>query len=187
MIRVLTVNEMQQADKFTIENLGVSESELISRAGNAVKEEIERIFVGGRVLFVCGIGNNGKDGVEASKLLKFTHGFSVNCINADETALIELDKPYDIIVDCIFGTGLKREVTGVYKAVIEKINCKKAKVVSVDIPSGLNGDNGLPLGVAVKADYTICIQELKVGLLLNDGRDYSGEISTKDIGISIWG
>ncbi len=187
MIRVLTVKEMQLADKYTIESLGTPEEILIERAGTAVKEEIEKLFLGGRVLFVCGKGNNGQDGIYASKLLKLVHGFSVFTVNADEKAIDRLNNKYDIIVDCIFGTGLKREVDGIYKEIIEKINNSGAKIISVDIPSGLNGDNGKPMGVAVKADYTICIQELKTGLLLNDGIDYCGKIIVKDIGISIWG
>ncbi|MGN1104014.1 MAG: NAD(P)H-hydrate dehydratase, partial [Candidatus Coproplasma sp.] len=89
----------------------------------------------------------------------------------------------DIIVDCLFGTGLNRTVGGEYVGVISKISLAGAYVISVDIPSGINGDNGIALGCAVKADKTIAIAYPKVGLYLNDGIDFSGEIVVKDIGI----
>ena len=74
-----------------------------------------------------------------------------------------------IVVDCIFGTGLSRSVEGVFAEVINKINSCGAYVISADIPSGLNSDSGLIMGVCVNADKTVAIGELKTGMLLNDG------------------
>lgn len=187
MERILSVEQMRNADSFTINSLGITEEELVERAGSAVANEIYRRFKGGRVLVCIGKGNNGADGKVVAEKLSKIHGFSVSTINISNGFFKLFDKKYDIIVDCIFGTGLNREVDGKYKQAIEKINNSNAFVVSCDIPSGLNGDNGKVFGVAVKANLTIAIQELKLGHFLGDGPDYCGEVIAKDIGISIWG
>lgn len=186
MERILTTAQMKNADKFTIEKLGVDESTLIERAGTAVYEEIIKRFRGGRVLVCVGKGNNGKDGQVIYEKLNKTHGFSAQILSVYNGIFKMFDTHFDIIVDCIFGTGLNRQVEGVYKTAIEKINTSNSFVVSVDIPSGLNGDTGLALGVSVKANLTVAIGEYKLGHFLNDGLDYCGEVILKDIGISVW-
>ncbi len=186
MERVLTVAEMREAERYTESVLGLPESTLIERAGVALADEIIKRFAGGRVLVCVGRGNNGKDGKTLAKILSARHGFSVSVFNA-ETAFFKLfDKKFDIIVDCLFGTGLNREVTGRYKTAIDKINESGAFVISCDIPSGINGDSGKVMGAAVKADLTIAVQEYKTGLFLGDGIEYSGETVARDIGISVW-
>lgn len=186
MERILTASQMREADKFTIETLGIPEVELIDRAGSAVADEIIKRFKGGRVLVCVGVGNNGKDGLVAAKILSSNHGFNVTVLDVKESDLIIFNKKFDIIVDCIFGTGLNRTVEGKYKDAIEKINQSGAFVISCDIPSGINGNNGRVMGVAVRANLTIAIQELKVGNFLNEAIDYCGEVVIKDIGISVW-
>lgn len=187
MERILTTEQMRHADNYTIEKLGVSQEILVERAGAAVAEEIIKRFPGGRVLVCIGVGNNGADGKVIATLLAKKHGFSVNTINVSNGIFKLFDKKYDIIVDCIFGTGLNRPVEGKFKKVIDLINKSGAYVVSCDIPSGLNGDSGLIMGVAVKANLTVAIQEFKLGHFLNDGIDCCGDVVAKDIGISIWG
>ncbi len=187
MERILSTEQMRVADGYTIDKLGVPEELLIERAGKAVVDEIVKRFRGGRVLICIGKGNNGEDGKIIAKYLSLTHGFSVAVINVYNGIFKLLDKKFDIIVDCIFGTGLNRAVEGKYKTAIEKINQSGAYIISCDIPSGLNGDTGLAMGVAVKANLTVAIQEYKFGHFLNDGIDYCGEVVAKDIGISIWG
>lgn len=186
MERILSAEQMRRADKFTIENLGVPEEVLVERAGGAVSDVIKKRFQGGRVLVCVGKGNNGADGRVIANNLSNTHGFSVVCVDVNEQLLNVFDKKFDIIVDCIFGTGLNRNVEGVYKQFIQRINESGAFVVACDIPSGLNGNNGKVLGVAVKSNLTVAVQEYKLGHFLNDGPDYSGEIVCKDIGISVW-
>ncbi|MBQ6922951.1 MAG: NAD(P)H-hydrate dehydratase [Clostridia bacterium] len=186
MERILTVAEMRAEEINTIASLGVPTSALIERAGTALAEEIRKRFKGGRVLVCIGRGNNGEDGKILAKILSGIHGFSVATFNAEVGFYKIFEKKFDIIVDCLFGTGLNREVTGRYKTAIEKINDSGAFVVSCDIPSGINGDNGRVMGAAVKADLTVAVQEYKLGLFLNEGIDYSGEKVAKDIGISVW-
>ena len=185
MIRVLSVEEMISAES-SIKNLGVTESTLVSRAGNAIAEEISTRFKGGRILFVCGKGNNGADGKVASSILSQKHGFKVGVTEVNGN-LSAFQKEWDIIVDCIFGTGLNREVTGNALKAINAINNAKAYKIAVDLPSGLSGNGGVIMGVAVKADLTIAIQEYKYGHFFGDGVEYSGELTVKDIGISVWG
>ena len=187
MERILTTEQMRQADRFTIDELGVLEETLVFRAGKAVADEIVKRFHGGRVLVCIGNGNNGEDGKVIARLLSEKHGFSVTTVNVKNGIFKVFDYKYDLIVDCIFGTGLNRNVEGKYKTAIEKINASGAYVVACDIPSGLNGDNGSVMGVAVKARLTIAIQEFKTGHFLGEGLDYCGETIAKDIGISIWG
>ncbi|HHV96984.1 MAG TPA: NAD(P)H-hydrate dehydratase [Clostridiaceae bacterium] len=89
----------------------------------------------------------------------------------------------DMIVDGILGTGLKGEVTGLVSDVIKIINESGKFVLSIDIPSGLNGSTGQVMGVCVKADKTVTFGLPKVGLLLHPGCEYAGEIIVADIGI----
>lgn len=187
MERILTVKQMTDMDKFTIEKLGISSEVLIERAGVAIADEIIKRFPGGRVLVCVGKGNNGEDGKIVAKILSKRHGFTVATLNVFNGIFKIFEKKFDIIVDCIFGTGLNKEVDGKFKQAIELINNSGAYVVSCDIPSGLNGDTGLAMGIAVKANLTIAIQEYKIGHFLNDGPDYTGQVIAKDIGISIWG
>ncbi len=186
MERILTVEQMRTADAYTINGLGVLQSDLVQRAGKAVADEILKRFYGGRVLVCVGKGNNGADGRIVADILSKKHGYSVVVYNVVTGMLKVFDKKYDIIVDCIFGTGLNKKVEGKYKSAIEKINASGAYVVSCDIASGLNGNTGCAMGEAVRANLTVAIQEYKLGHFLNDGMDYSGEVVCKDIGISVW-
>lgn len=202
----LTNAQMRQADAYTIENLGVPSKVLMARAGAAIAEETARVATDKRVtkiLVVCGLGNNGGDGYVCARELS-KRGFDTE-IYAFEGELSEDCKReklltecryfchtsgvidfsgYGIIVDCIFGTGLSRPVSGEFARVIEAINNSRAFVVSADIPSGLNGDNGRVCGIAVKADLTVAIAAKKVGECIADGLDYCGEIVVRDIGVT---
>ena len=186
MERILTAEQMKIADRYTISTLGITEDVLVERAGTAVAEEIFNRFKGGRVLVCIGKGNNGADGQVVANLLSKRHGFKVDVLLVEDATLKLFDDKYDIILDCIFGTGLNREVCGIHKEIIKKINSSGAFVISCDVPSGLCSENGKVLGVAVKAKMTIAIQEYKTGYFLNDGPDYCGKIVVKDIGISVW-
>ena len=186
MERILSVDQMRSADEYTINSLGVSKSVLVERAGSAVADEIKKRFRGGRVLVCIGKGNNGADGKIVADILNRTHGFSVTTFSISSGLFKVFDKKYDIIVDCIFGTGLNREVDGRFKTTIQKINDSNCFVVSCDIPSGLNGNTGNVMGISVKANLTIAIQEYKLGHFLGCGPNYTGELVCKDIGISVW-
>ncbi len=186
MERILTVCQMQKADSYTINNLGVSQGELVFRAGEGVADVIKEQFFGGRVLVCVGKGNNGKDGLIIADILSKTHGFSVTVFDSEKPNYDLFNKEFDIIIDCLFGIGLNRQIEEKYKDIIDKINAIDCYKIACDIPSGINGDTGGVMGVAVKANMTVAIGELKVGHFLGDGIDYCGKLILKDIGISVW-
>lgn len=199
MQKFLTNAQMRASDEYTIKVLGIPSMTLMRRAGGAIAAEVCKIAgEGSSIVVVCGSGNNGGDGyICAQALLK--KGYSVSVYDAAtsprskecQNAASEYKGGYtrdiagDIIIDCLFGTGLCRKVEGEYAKLIEKINSCGAFVVSADIPSGLNGDNGLVMGVAVRADLTIAIGEYKCGHALGDGKDYCGALKKVDIGIVV--
>ncbi|MBI5586835.1 MAG: NAD(P)H-hydrate dehydratase [Deltaproteobacteria bacterium] len=87
-----------------------------------------------------------------------------------------------VIVDAIFGTGLKAPVRGISARAIESINSSRKKVVAIDIPSGIDATTGAILGSAVRADLTVTMAAPKLGLYLYPGRSYSGRVEVVDIG-----
>ncbi len=95
---------------------------------------------------------------------------------------------YNIIVDAVFGIGLSREVEGIYAEIINSINSAKIedeslKIISIDAPSGVDTDNGMIMGTAVKADETVTFGKAKVGLIMYPGASYAGKLKVHDIGI----
>lgn len=212
MKRVLTNAEMRAADRYTIERRGVPSLTLMERAGIALADEAERIFSAGKILVVCGGGNNGGDGFVCARILRerdrvvdvvcHAEKFSVDCAEMQgrwraaggtvyasiEDAADGEEKKYTGIVDCLYGTGFHGCLQGKDLATVRSI-CAMAKrgvkVLAADIPSGVNGDNGRMEGEAVQADVTLCIGELKRGVLLNDGIDYAGCVKRVDIGIEL--
>lgn len=198
MIKYLTNAQMRAADRYTMETLKHSSLSLMERAGGAIAEHTAAAASkNAKILVVCGGGNNGGDGYVCARLL-LSRGYDVKVWDVSEgkyspdcTAVKKLYAggyddgvdSCDIIVDCIFGTGLCRKVEGKAANVIRAVNASGAYVISADIPSGINGDNGLVEGVAVKADITVAIAQYKFGHILGDGVDYCGKVVPADIGI----
>ncbi len=193
----LNNGQMRGADAKTIAS-GVSGETLMARAGKALAEEVIAAAGGlltKKILIVCGLGNNGGDGyVCARELLSRGASVKVYAVQGKLSPDCAREKTRyegvytdkisgEIIVDCLFGTGLCRPVEGALAQVINQINSSGATVVSADIPSGINGDNGRVEGVAVKADITVAFAYPKYGCVLGDGIDYSGKTVVKDIGI----
>lgn len=198
MEKVLTNSQMRAADEYTVSVSGIPSRTLMRRAGASIAEEVLRAAEERglkSILVVCGTGNNGGDGYVCAEVLRgrgadvkvfaFDGAASEDCAGERKAYGGEYAREIsaDLIVDCIFGTGLSREVTGRYAEVIEKINSCGAFVVSADIPSGIGGDCGLAHGSAVKADVTVAVAEYKVGHFLGDGADYCGKVVKRDIGI----
>ena len=90
-----------------------------------------------------------------------------------------------VIIDCLFGIGISRNIKGFYKKIIKKVNNSKQHIISIDIPSGINGNNGKIMGEAIKANSTYTLHAKKIGLTVNSGMKYSGKISIIGIGIGI--
>ena len=198
MREVISINNMRLSDEATIKS-GVSSLELMFRAAKGVYDSFEW---SGRIGIFCGNGNNAGDGYALALILK-ENGYNPEVIltsekfsndgkyyydlcvekNVVNKDFDETNDVYDIAVDCLLGTGFKGEVKESIAKVIDYINQMKY-VISVDINSGLNGDNGLAKK-AVKSDLTVSIGTLKTGLLLNQAKDYIKELVNADIGIKI--
>lgn len=203
MIPVLSVENMRESDRTTIEG-GIPGAELMYRAANGIFEEVEKRIEWQKALVVCGSGNNAGDGyafalIAANAGRECTIFMLSDKLSADGKYYYErcVEKnikivtdavaynDYDVILDCMFGTGFHGEVTGEYRTVIEGINAANAFVVSADINSGMNGDSGkIPKGsVCVQSDLTVSIGGFKPGHFLNDAKDVIKEAVNVDIGI----
>lgn len=201
---VLTAARMKKCDNAAINEYGISALVLMERAALETANVIVHKY--GKDIFagvMAGSGNNGGDGIAIARML-YERGIRVeiNMIGeagklTDETRIqLEIAKKlgipifykiehtlYDVIVDAIFGIGLTRDVEGKYKKAIDAINASKAKIVAVDIPSGVNTDNARIMGCAVKADATVTFEYRKIGIMLYPGASYAGEVICVPIGI----
>jgi ADP-dependent NAD(P)H-hydrate dehydratase / NAD(P)H-hydrate epimerase len=200
VIELLTNAEMGQADRLAVAG-GVSSTDLMENAGRAVADHVGRNYpTGTRVVILAGPGNNGGDGYVAARLLT-SRGCDVRLLRVGIPAKGDAGRAAerwkgptadatpaglasaDVIVDALFGAGLDRPVSGLAAAMINAINASGLPVVAVDLPSGINGDNGAVMGAAVKARETITFFRRKRGHLLLPGRLHAGVLSLADIGI----
>lgn len=200
-IELLTPKEMGQADLLAVET-GVSSLELMENAGSAVAEAITSRYPKGKVLVLCGPGNNGGDGFVIARLLmdkdwpvrvalfgeteKLKGDARINAEMLDipiSDAVPEVVPGAELIIDALLGAGLDRDVSGILADVIEAINLSGVPVVSVDVPSGIDGETGQVRGHAVQATQTVTFFRKKPGHLLQPGRGYCGEVLLRDIGI----
>jgi NAD(P)H-hydrate epimerase len=197
MNEVLTAAQMAKADAYAVAH-GVPSLTLMENAGQAVANAIAARFKPCPVTVLCGPGNNGGDGFVVARLLDES-GFTVRVAQdaepkGDAAVMSEQWKGTRValepealdgarlVVDGLFGAGLSRPLEGAYAQVVEALN--DLPVAAIDVPSGLSGDTGQPLGgVAVKAALTVTFFRKKPGHLLLPGRALCGEIVVADIGI----
>lgn len=196
----ITVEEMRTYDAYTIEHF-VSGRELMHRAAAGVYEAAD--WENKRIAILSGSGNNGGDGYALACILA-EHGIFADILRTSskvsEDGAYYLKKSeelgvaaeffsedtdltgYDIIVDCILGTGFQGEPRGNAAEAIQKINETPSYVISVDINSGMNGDTGEAV-LAVRSDLTVSVGFYKKGHFLGKGPEYIGELVNVDIGI----
>ena len=204
-MKVVSTKQMKDLDRRAVERFGIPEEILMENAGESTYFAIMRELTDlkGPIVCVCGLGNNGGDGLVVGRKLhsmgkevfiyllgepdKYRGPARLNFeiikkIGIPFEVLKELKsfeedlKRAELIVDAIFGTGLTRSVEGLYSEVISKINGSNKKVVSIDIPSGINGDNGKVMGVSIKANFTVTYGLCKYGNLLSPGFSYNGRL-----------
>ncbi|MBQ9035955.1 MAG: NAD(P)H-hydrate epimerase [Erysipelotrichaceae bacterium] len=203
MIEYLTASQSKKADIIAIEERGIDSLWLMENASRAVAEYISEHYEG-KVLVISSVGNNGADGLCVARLLinkgyevetlvigniekatwEFKHQLSAlnelnGVVHFNETEIPE----HDICVDGLFGIGLRRNIEGSYAEVIEKLNKYPSKKVAIDVPSGLNGDNGQIMGIGLKTDVTVTFGKIKTGMVNGQGPEYCGKIIVCDIGI----
>lgn len=203
MEKVLTRNEIFALEAKAVER-GDTIQNLMEKAGTAVFEEVTRLYKPCSVLIVCGSGNNGGDGFVVARLL-MNAGWNVgigletsNYLKPSPDALhnknlyagqiIDFKNlnigNYDLIVDALFGIGLKRNIEGACKDLIIKINDSNKPVVSIDIPSGIDCDTGMVLGAAIEAALTITFEYKKPAHNIESLKNYFGEVIVRKIGLS---
>ena len=197
--------QMKNADQYTIEQSGVPSLKLMENAAKSCIDVLKEKNVNlSHICIICGSGNNGGDGFAIGRILA-DEGYKVTAImagNAEKCTTetkqqmewflktgnkIEnhwLCGEYSVIIDSIFGVGLSRKIEGKYYDLIEQLNQIDAYKVAVDISSGISADSGAVLGIGFKADLTVTFQAAKTGHILYPGKEYSGEVVVKDIGIS---
>lgn len=201
---VLNAKQMKDVDRYSIEKMQVPSLVLMERAALGVCEVISGIYEKPRkVICVCSTGNNGADGLAAARILHLRGWNTAVCIvEKDRSRTEEFETQlaicrnigipigttyeygeYDVIVDAIFGIGLSRTVEGGFFKAIEAINASGKRVVSVDIPSGINPSNAQVMGIAVRAEHTVTFGYEKIGLLLYPGAEYAGRVHLmEDVG-----
>jgi NAD(P)H-hydrate epimerase len=196
---IYSVAAVREMDRTTIEDHGVPGYTLMTRAGEAaLREAVECYPNARRWQVVCGAGNNGGDGYVVARRAA-QQGIVVSVLAlvdpekltgdaakawgdfAAEGGVVlpwsgELDAEAELLVDGILGSGLERDVGGEFAAAVAALNEHAAPVLALDIPTGINGDNGAVMGSAVRADLTVTFVGLKQGLFVGDAPGYCGHI-----------
>ena len=167
------------------ESLGIEVDVLMANAGEALADVITDMFSGKKILFVCGTGNNGGDGYVAARLLDADVAFfkepktapAMNAFHKIENRPIQFDEKmlddYDVIIDCVLGTGVSGDVREPYASYIGSVNGCGKTVVSCDVPSGFG------TSVCIRPDVTVTFHDIKEGM----DEENCGTIIVADIGI----
>ena len=207
MINVLYAKDVFAAEAKTVAS-GTDIESLVMRASRALADRVASVANNDKdkkIAVFCGLGGNGGDGVVSSVMLK-EEGFEpviyVVGVPSERHARfvkkldsakskgvcvrdVSLFSGADIIVDAIFGIGLKCGASGPAADVIAKINASNARVVSADIPSGLDADTGEITGACVVADDTVTFTCLKPGMLIGEGKRVCGSVTVHDVGVAV--
>ncbi len=196
-IPTLSSAQVAELDRLVASRFALSVEWLMDAAGWQAARHCR-----GNTAVLCGRGSNGGDGLAAARHLHrwgrlhsvaavdrgAFRGAAAMMATALEAAGVEIeDRPRldgsTEILDAIFGTGLNRPPEGRTAEWIDAINRSATRVLAVDLPSGLEADNGHALHPTVRADLTITLGLPKAGLLMGDGPGLAGEVWLADIGI----
>lgn len=208
MKRLITPSRIREMEQAFMKESGMPGLLLMEHAAQAVARILLEMTEAG-ALFLCGGGNNGGDGWAAARIfasmgrkaviwsLKDPESLQGDAkINADlamklgiETHVFTEKLPQSApqgcgaVADALFGTGLSRNLEGVWRQAVEWMNGCGLPVLAVDIPSGVDGESGRILGCAVRAARTVTFHRMKNGHLLYPGREYAGELTVEEIGL----
>lgn len=203
---------MKRYDRNTIEEIGIPALVLMERAALRAFECCVEYLRDcpcreATVLVLAGCGNNGGDGLALARLLAEAGALvEIWCIGNEEKAteswkaqkkILEhypveystkpIQSEYTIVVDALFGVGLSREISGCYREALELFNQTKGWKLALDLPSGIDADTGKVWGIAARVDETVTFGFCKRGLVLYPGCEFSGRVTTAEIGISAAG
>jgi NAD(P)H-hydrate epimerase len=195
---------MRATDRWAIQTRGIPSLDLMERAGEGLARVIAERVPAGRIVVVCGKGNNGGDGLVAARRLR-AGGRDVDVLGlwgeADELsrdAAAQLARlpgaapaPYDAgrldgaagLVDALLGTGSTGAPRGRMAGAIEAMDDAPGAVIAADVPSGVDASTGEVAGAAVHAAATATFHAAKPGLWIAPGKRYAGEVTVVDIGI----
>jgi NAD(P)H-hydrate epimerase len=215
-MRILNALQMREADRRTIDDIGIPSLVLMENAGRQVVAAMESAFkdlTDQRIAILCGKGNNGGDGFVVARTLH-QRGIDVSAFVVGRVADIKGDArinleilgrlgitvveitdegqwelhfseiaDHDLIVDAMFGTGLKSALSGIYETIIADINASPLPVVSIDMPSGMSADTHDLIGDCIDATMTVTLGAPKLSLVLPPAEEKSGDVVIADIGI----
>ena len=203
---------IRQIDAAAGQELGMAGLLLMENAARGACEVLEGVNPQGRILIVSGSGNNGGDGLAMARLLaangidsevhlvragksltddaqanlEFLHKSGLTVHEADSNSLqtiLRVLTPDDWIVDALLGTGIRGTLRSPFLEIVEAINESSARVMSIDVPSGLDADTGEPCGVAVRAEVTVTFVATKAGFRFPQALPYLGRVEVRQIGI----
>ncbi|MDE7314006.1 MAG: NAD(P)H-hydrate dehydratase [Eubacterium sp.] len=202
---IVNSEEMNACDSNTIRHFKVPAIVLMERAALCFVDEVVKNVPSGRILAVCGNGNNGADGLAAVRLL-YQRGYQVTAVQVPDNGkrtkenqlqrdilaqygihiLEQLPKEmhFDCVADALFGVGLSREPKGIYAEWISYMNACSGLKAAIDMPSGVSSDDGTAYDPAFAADITVTFAYQKAGQVLYPGCRYCGDIITAEIGIT---
>lgn len=203
----ITGTVAKAADRYAMDVMGLKSLTLMETASSKIAEYVMKHYpLSHKISVLCGVGNNGADGVCASRIL-LKEGYQPHvyivgnlekasweflyqlCHFQQAGGAVTMYRPNtlpddDILIDGIFGIGLHREIAGDYRLFIEEANrCSHGFVLAIDAPSGINTDTGALMGCGIKADVTITFGRNKTGLVRGAGRELAGRVLVEDIGI----
>lgn len=206
----ITGTVAKAADRYAMDVMGLKSLTLMETASSKIAEYVTKQYLYQRekkISVLCGVGNNGADGVCAARMLleegyqprvyivgnmeKASWEFLYQLFYFQQAEGVALPhrvgdalRDDDILIDAIFGIGLHREIAGDYRAFIEEANRRRhGFVLAIDAPSGINTDTGELMGCGIKADVTITFGRNKTGLVCGAGRNFAGRVLVEDIGI----
>lgn len=210
-MKIFKAKQVRDADAFTILNEPISSIDLMERAATKACQKIKQFIQSSDFIAIfVGSGNNGGDGLAIARQLleanyqvkvydlalssNYTEDFLINKARLLKlnSEIIDTEWPqnhdfekYDIIIDAILGSGLTRPIEGDLAKWITQINASRAKVIAIDIPSGLFAENNDSNNkdAIVKADYTLTFQFPKIAFLLAENEPYVGRFEVIEIGI----
>jgi hydroxyethylthiazole kinase-like uncharacterized protein yjeF len=203
---------IRQIDAAAVQELGIPGLLLMENAARGVCEVLQSLKPNGRILIACGPGNNGGDGLavarllaaegieseihivragktlsaDASSNLDFLHRSGIAVVEADAESLrvaVSQLTTEDWLVDALLGTGIRGTLQSPYSEIVENINRSAARVLSIDVPSGLDSETGEPCGVAVRADVTVTFVATKAGFRFEHAAAYLGRVVVRHIGV----
>ena len=203
MLRLYTAEQAQALDRRAIEQHGIPGLVLMKRAAEFAFHVLQQAWPQARdICIVCGPGKNAGDGYALAKIAQIA-GFNVSLCQIEQAPMhgdaaqarkeaealgiyptdfsLQQLQQADVLVDALFGIGLNRPLEQPWLNTVATINQSGRPVLAMDIPSGLDANTGAVLGAAIKASHTACFIVNKIGLFINQGLDYAGDVHLNDL------